>query len=392
MNLALCYENVTPSRGGCETYIADLARKLLAERHEVHLYACRWDEQALPAGLSYHTLPAVNGPRFLRPWRFGALCLEALRQDRHDVSLGFDKTWGQDILMPLGGLHSASVEHNIRKHRRRLARAVARLCKSLDLAQWSFARLERRQYLSQPRSQIIVPSRMVRRHFEQHLSIPAESMQVVHCAIDPARFAAADRPRRRQECRQRWGIAPGEVVGLMVAKNYRLKGLDPLLQAAQMVRRQGGAALCLAVAGSDRVGRYRRLAGRLGIADRVRFLGAYPEIRDAYFAADFLVHPTFYDPCSLVVLEALACGLPVITSACNGAAELLQVPREGLVIDNPHDHDCLAECLAQMLDAERRQAWARAARQAAERWTYEHHYQRLLEVIRTTAERKRVAA
>src|SRR6202035_3827935 len=90
MNIALCHENVTPSRGGCETYIADLARKLLADRHEVHLYACRWDAPALPAGLHYHALPSVRGPRFLRPWRFGALCLDALRKARHDVSIGFD--------------------------------------------------------------------------------------------------------------------------------------------------------------------------------------------------------------------------------------------------------------------------------------------------------------
>src|SRR2546426_9211377 len=105
MNIAFCYENVLPSRGGCETYIADIARRLLADRHEVHLYACQWDEKALAPGIYYHRLPRLTGPRFLRPWRFGASCLEALAGKQHDVTVGFDKTWGQDVLYPQGGLH-----------------------------------------------------------------------------------------------------------------------------------------------------------------------------------------------------------------------------------------------------------------------------------------------
>src|SRR5437763_17024654 len=97
MNIAFCHESVLPERGGCETYIADLARRLIADRHEVHLYACRWDERALPAGLRCHALPAPRGPRFLRPWRFGRACLRALAEGGHDLSVGFAKTWGQDV-------------------------------------------------------------------------------------------------------------------------------------------------------------------------------------------------------------------------------------------------------------------------------------------------------
>src|SRR5437588_237202 len=104
MNIAFCYESVLPSRGGCETYIGDLARRLLADRHEVHLYACRWDARALPQ-VQIHAMPPLAGPRFLRPWRFGRRCLRALADQQHDVTVGFDKTWGQDVLYPQGGLH-----------------------------------------------------------------------------------------------------------------------------------------------------------------------------------------------------------------------------------------------------------------------------------------------
>src|ERR1700736_6053802 len=103
MKLALCYENVLPARGGCETYIADISRRLVADGHEVHLYASRWDVAALPKQMNYHALPTVRGPRFLRPWRFAAACEEALGRTDCGVSIGFDKTWGQDILYPQGG-------------------------------------------------------------------------------------------------------------------------------------------------------------------------------------------------------------------------------------------------------------------------------------------------
>src|SRR5438270_7259046 len=103
MDIALCYESVLPARGGCEHYIADLARRLAADGHAVHLYASRWDADALPAGIRCHALAAPRGPRFLRPWRFGAACLDALRGARHDVSVGFNKTWGQDVLYPQAG-------------------------------------------------------------------------------------------------------------------------------------------------------------------------------------------------------------------------------------------------------------------------------------------------
>src|SRR5260370_33075008 len=105
MNIAFWYESVLPTRGGCETYIADLARRLLADRHEVHLYACRWDEKALAPGIHGHALPAVPGPRFLRPRRFRGLCNPAPAQGRPDLFLGLDQTLEQNIPYPPGRLH-----------------------------------------------------------------------------------------------------------------------------------------------------------------------------------------------------------------------------------------------------------------------------------------------
>jgi UDP-glucose:(heptosyl)LPS alpha-1,3-glucosyltransferase len=160
--------------------------------------------------------------------------------------------------------------------------------------------------------------------------------------------------------------------------NYRLKGLTPLLNAFALVRENNAR---LVVVGHPNTARYQRLAKSLGIGDRVSFLGHRDDPKDCYFAADYLVHPTFYDPCSLVALEALACGLPVITSRFNGASELLSPPTDGVVIDNPHDAPSLAAAMKRMLDRGYLRDAGAAARQAAARWTFEHHYRALLDVV-----------
>ncbi|HEV3145670.1 MAG TPA: glycosyltransferase family 4 protein [Gemmataceae bacterium] len=383
MNIALCYENVLPARGGCETYIVDLTRRLTADGHEVHLYARRWDESALSKQVIRHRLDVPQRPRFLRPWFFGRACQQALAVARHDVSIGFDKTWGQDVLYPQGGLHSASAEHNLRKYPDGFSRTLTRLLKRFDPAAISFARLERKQYLEHS-PVIIVNSEMVRRHFGEHYGLASEKIRVVHAAIHPDRFRTEERKAIRRDWRSRWQVNLDMPVALFVAMNYRLKGLEPLLHAVARVWND----FRLVVIGDSRTGRYERLARKLGIAERVIFQGYCGDMRQAYFAADVLVHPTFYDPCSLVVLEALACGLPVITSRYNGAAELLTPEMAGLVIDDPHDHVLLAQCIETMLETDYRQAAAEAANEAARRWNFEHHYRKIIGILTEVARRK----
>ena len=136
-------------------------------------------------------------------------------------------------------------------------------------------------------------------------------------------------------------------------------------------------------------------------SDIVQHLDEYfADMRNGYFACDLLVHPTFYDPCSNVVLEALACGLPVITSRHNGASELMRPAepgapagerREGYVVADPHDHAELAGCLQRLLDPARRGECAAEARQTAAGWTFEHHYVRMLAVFAEAAARRRAA-
>jgi UDP-glucose:(heptosyl)LPS alpha-1,3-glucosyltransferase len=396
MRIAFCYGNVVPARGGCETYIVDLARRLVADGQEVHLLACTWDDAALPQEIHVHRLPEPRGPRFLRPWRFSTLCRQALAECRHDVSIGFDKVLGPDILYPQGGLQAASASHNANKFASRLTRGLAWLSKQIDPAHRSFAHLERKAYNGTKPPVIVVASEFVRSHFQHYLGIPADLVRVVPNAIHPERLSAVDRPRRRLDFRQRFGIGPAETVGMFCAMNYRLKGIEPLLYAVRRLvslpqHQPAASNFRLLVIGDPRYQRWENLAKRLGIAAHLSFAGHCADIRNGYFAADFVVQPSFYDPCSLVVLEALACSLPVISSRTTGASEFLKPPREGYVVTDPHDCEQLAWCMGQLLDPQRRAACGKAALETARRWTFEDHYTAMRDIFHLAAQQRRAA-
>ena len=207
MNIAFCYENVLPHRGGCETYIASLARRLAMDGHEIHLYARCWDPSALPAELNYHRVLAPRFPRFFRPWYFSSACRRELRDADHDATIGFDKITGPDVLYPQGGVYAASVDFNLLKHRGALTRRVLRALKGLDVAHLSFLALERAQFRDR-RPLVVAISDMVRRHLESWYGIEPANLRVLPIAATPDRFAQCDRPRRRHAARKRWGLAP----------------------------------------------------------------------------------------------------------------------------------------------------------------------------------------
>jgi len=112
------------------------------------------------------------------------------------------------VLYPQGGLHAASAAHNQLKFASGWERRLAALGKWFDPAAWSFARLERKQYLGPNKPLVIVNSTMVQGHFEQFYGVSPDSVRVVYSAIDPNRFAAEDRIKRRHEERDRWGVSP----------------------------------------------------------------------------------------------------------------------------------------------------------------------------------------
>ena len=167
--------------------------------------------------------------------------------------------------------------------------------------------------------------------------------------VDVSRFHAGGRAQRRAAARRNLGIAEDEIVFLFVANNFRRKGLDLVLRALRRVDLRQARARLLVV-GAGRRWLFGPLALLLGVSDWVTFAGASQEVEKFYGAADVFVLPTRYDPFAAVCLEAMACGLPVITTMMNGAAELIETGRSGFVLDPFRLQDSLARAMQFFLE------------------------------------------
>jgi len=166
---------------------------------------------------------------------------------------------------------------------------------------------------------VICNSYMVKDDIVRRFGVAEDKLQVIHNGVDLEYFHPGLREEHRQRVRAELGIPPAAAAVLFVGSGFERKGLFPLLQAvAAMVETH------LVVVGKDRkLAQAKTMAQKLGLMDRVHFLGGQPDVRPYYGAADVFALPTLYDPFPNAVLEALACGLPVLTSPGSGAAELV---------------------------------------------------------------------
>ena len=382
MKIALNLESVGARRGGAEKYAATLARVLEAAGHEVHVFARQVDAEELPATVHVHRLPSrrVPGLAWLRSYLFARASERALREESPELILGMTKVWHQHVCLAVGGTQPGTLEFSSRRFRNAWVRRWWWLTKAVNLKQWVFRYIARRQFQDGYAPHVIAPSRMVAEHFQRFHGVPAERISVVYNGLDAA-DALPDPRQAREDFRRRLGLDDRHVAILLAAHNYPLKGLGPLLCAFAPVARENPWAR-LIVCGSRRDEAYRRQARRLGIADRVLFLGFVNDPRTCFAAADLFAFPTFYDPCSLVVLEAMAAGLPVITTAQNGASELLSEGDDGFVIESPWALDQWSQRMALLVrDAALRRRMGDRARQAVRGMSMEVRLRELLAVL-----------
>jgi UDP-glucose:(heptosyl)LPS alpha-1,3-glucosyltransferase len=390
MRIALNFQRVDPSKGGAETYVADLCHRLVRAGHAVDLYAESWRDDALPEAVRRLAVAAPGRTRIGRLLAFAKNSEKALREAEADLdcSVGFINTWYHDVIIPQGGVHGGSLQANAQRHPEGWRRSLYLLGKQINPKHWAYRHIERKQYDPDRGPRVVAVSQMVMGHLQRYHHVPRSHIRVIPNAIDPDRLAVAQPGALRCAFRNELGLRPDELTGLFVGHNFWLKGLKPLLEALAARRSEGGRAVHLVVCGGGRLGPFRRLTRRLGLEREVHLLGFHPDIRACYHGCDFLVSPTYYDPCSLVVFEALTCGLPVITTACNGAGELITDGREGYVITAPDAIGELATAIDHMAVDDARAEMARQAAALGRAQSMDRHGARLIELFEEVAASK----
>lgn len=197
-----------------------------------------------------------------------------------------------------------------------------------------------RQIYRDPRVRLVAVSNLVAKQLETFLA--RSDVAVIPNTVDTRRFNPRASCARRTESRQAFQYAESDFVILLIGNDWKKKGLDCLLGA---VAQLGDLSLRLLVVGQDDQGLYSAIVQRLALLDKISFEKPSADVLQFYAAADLYAGPSLEDGFNLPILEAMACGLPVIASVCTGACENITDGETGLVLGDPQDHTLLAKLI-----------------------------------------------
>lgn len=370
MKIGLVIEFFQPAFGGAETSTAQFSAHLKQMGHQVHIFTRDMCQQQ--DGLTLHQIKTTREMRSAAFVQFTRMAEEAIAAEKCDVIHSMIPIPSATVFEPRGGLLAESIQRNIARRKTGWKRFMRRISQPVHFKQQVMLRLERQLLERKDPPVVVAVSDYVVRQLREHYDFPLARVHKVFNGVDISVPDDGQRGLYRQQVRECYHVGPDELLVVCIAHNFALKGVGELIDAIALARRQLDN-LGLLIVGAGRGYRYVRQAKALGLCDIVRFAGASRQIERIYAAADIVALPTFYDPCSRVILEAAALGLPTITTRFNGAAEVLENGKTGLVLDDPHDVSQLSKAICDLANPQRRARMGAAAANLANTFTMAQH-------------------
>lgn len=364
MKIAIVRKKYSLAAGGAERDTVLLARELSRMGHEVHLFANIWDEDP---GIRFHHVPMLRTSPG-KNLSFALYSHKRLSKMKFDVIQSMDRIWYQDIFRVSDGINPVQLIQ-------RYPNPFIRKIKSVGPRRLVLSYLEKRIFLRGGCRVILTISELIKNHIIEHYHVSPEKIVVIYNSVDTSRFNLGLRENYRTSVRKQHGVGESETVLLFISNNFKLKGLRVILEAMAMADK----SYRLFVIGNDNPDPYVRWAARNGMDKQLIFIGPLKEVEKYYGAADIFVLPTAYDAFGNVCLEAMACGLPVITTRTAGAAELIRDHENGYVLKNRNPEELAGRLAALESESVRSKIGATNASEAA-RYTMEQHIAELIEL------------
>jgi len=357
MNIALVFGGCH-RRGGVERSVWEMAKHLSA-RHSVCVYAHDIETEGLE---KVHQVPIeLKGPRTLRPLEFARAARLSLMGTTHDHVISFGVGDVKADVLWVNSVHRAWLR------------------KGLGFSGGSgIQRLPALRYAS-PRHQLLLwmewnyfarghPVAVVNvadavgHDVHRLYGVPREIMTTIHNGFSPDEFSPERRKRLRIAARAEFGYSDGDVVALIAANELGRKGFDVLVEAQAILGDQ--QLQVLLVGRQPLTPAYERRLVELGVADRVKYAGSRSDMGRMHAVADLFVLPTQYEAFALSIIEALASGLPVITTKVPGAGDRVVDMHNGRLLNDPRSSNELADLLGQAMVSDVRTLWADNAAQS----------------------------
>ena len=326
--------------GGAEGYLKRLASGVTEAGHDVQLIATNeWPEDQWGFG-SVTRLRAESVLGFADE-------LEEIRPQLHyDALFSLERVWSCDVYRAGDGVHRAWL-----MRRRNFELPLKQFVRALNRKHRDLLQLEESLLADRKAARVIVASKMVKDEIVDLYAYPPGNIDIVRngVPVDRFRFDLELREKAREDLKLR----PDQIALLFAGSGWERKGLLFAIQAMALCKNK---KLRLLVAGRGNERLYKTARLRFWLEEPVRFLGEVAEVARLYSAADIFILPTIYDPFSNACLEALACGLPVITTRSNGFNEIIEDKLHGSIVDHAGNLVGLRDAIRFWSDPSRRAA------------------------------------
>jgi len=348
--VAIIIERADIRLGGAERSVFELADALSELELDVGILAAT----AASGTKNVHALCHNVGGKRTSYRTFERILKDHLEQNQYDIVhsvLPFDFA---DVYQPRGGAYAEAVQRNAASYQNKFIG----LCKTLtafgNFRRSSLLRAEKKLCKNPNGPVVAALSDYVAQQFRSHYGLDGNRIVVIPNGVRTDRQIDTEQTTKLKSDILRQlaiGESDNPVFFLFVANNFRLKGLKPLLAAFHaVVIANADSPAYLVVAGNDSTRAYKRMAAKLNILNRIVFLGALGRVDDVLAATDVAILPTYYDPSSRFILEALSAHKPVITTEFNGATDLFSDGRHAIVIDAPENIQALASAIEYFTD------------------------------------------
>ncbi len=341
MKIALVRKEFNELHGGAERYAVNLAKGLAGLGHEAHLFCGKCD-LAESKNIKIHKVPYSKVYSPLKNLTFNKNSAELISNEKFDIVNGLAQIFPQDIYRVGDPLHI----HFLKTF---ALNPVKRVSKYLNPRHLALLYIEKNIFKPGNYKRIITNSHMSKEHVSHYYHVPKEKIRVVHNGVDLEKFNPETKAGSRNSIRENLGIKKDETALLFAGNDFKRKGLQFAMQCtADLIKK--GFKVKLIVAGRGKSAPYQRLVKKNGYENNIMYMGHAEKIEALYCASDLFILPTFYDPFSNVCLEAMACGLPVITTRLNGACEIIEDRLSGIVVDSPWQIDEMVTATAAILE------------------------------------------
>ncbi|HEY5991091.1 MAG TPA: glycosyltransferase family 4 protein [Candidatus Udaeobacter sp.] len=364
LRLALVRRGYSPT-GGAEAYLKRLARGVIEAGHKVQLIATNeWPEDQWPLG-PITRLRAESVIGFADE-------LEQIRPQLDcDGLLSLERVWSCDVYRAGDGVHRAWLAR-----RRKFELPLKQFARALNRKHRDLLNLEESLLASRKAGRAIVASQMVKNEIVDLYGYPADRIDIVHNGVplDKFRFDSELREKSREDLK----LKPDQIALLFAGSGWERKGLLFAIQAMALCQNR---KMQLLVAGRGNEMLYKTKRLRFWRKEPVQFLGEVADISRVYAAADIFILPTIYDPFSNACLEALACGLPVITTGSNGFSEIIEDAVHGSIVNHAGNLVGLRDAIRFWSDPSCRAAARSANTERASQFDISRNVEQTLEIL-----------